>query len=293
MGFNWPTFRKRALTALVFVAVMLAGLLWDPWSFLALFTLIHFGCWQEYLRLVELIARVRFHIYLKLGFMLVGFGWMLWFCQNGYRIGPYGIRDNLALPVSAAGFLLLAAGIFVGAALPVRTFAKAALGIVYLSLSWGMLLDLYQYRPLPGETAIGIPTGFLPLLVICGIWINDTMAYIVGSLIGRTPFSRISPKKTWEGTIGGVVLALAVVAPLFPLVFLGSLSTAMLLLTLPVTAIVAITGTAGDLLESKLKRMAGVKDSGAILPGHGGVMDRFDSLLLATPAVWLWVRCLH
>jgi phosphatidate cytidylyltransferase len=272
---------------------MLAGLLWDPWSFLALFTLIHFGCWQEYLRLVELIARVRFHIYLKLGFMLVGFGWMLWFCQNGYRIGPYGIRDNLALPVSAAGFLLLAAGIFVGAALPVRAFAKAALGIVYLSLSWGMLLDLYQYRPLPGETAIGIPTGFLPLLVICGIWINDTMAYIVGSLIGRTPFSRISPKKTWEGTIGGVVLALAVVAPLFPLVFLGSLSTAMLLLTLPVTAIVAITGTAGDLLESKLKRMAGVKDSGAILPGHGGFMDRFDSLLLATPAVWLWVRCLH
>ena len=123
------------------------------------------------------------------------------------------------------------------------------------------------------------------MLIIFSIWINDTMAYIVGSLIGKTPLSKISPKKTWEGTTGGIILSVIVITLfLQPLLYWKYL--------LGISLISALAGTFGDLLESKLKRMAGVKDSGSIMPGHGGFLDRFDSLILATPFVWLYVTFL-
>ena len=109
-------------------------------------------------------------------------------------------------------------------------------------------------------------------------------------LIGKTPISKISPKKTWEGTIGGVILCVVVMAFLYPQVHYSMNSTAIAFLFGSIALIAAITGTIGDLLESKLKRSAGVKDSGSLMPGHGGFLDRFDSLLLATPFVWLYVQ---
>ena len=123
-----------------------------------------------------------------------------------------------------------------------------------------------------------------PVVLIASIWINDTMAYIVGSFIGKTPFSKISPKKTWEGTTGGAILCVAAVS-------LGGYYLFHLNITslIAISSIAAVIGTTGDLLESKLKRMAGVKDSGQIMPGHGGFLDRFDSLILATPFVWLYL----
>src|SRR5690606_3735085 len=113
------------------------------------------------------------------------------------------------------------------------------LGILYISLSWGLLMHL---RTLP---EIGM---VIPLAIIFSIWVNDTMAYLVGSAIGRTPLSAISPKKTWEGTIGGILLAIATITLLaywlnYPVYHAAAIS-----------AIAAITGTFGDLLESKLKR---------------------------------------
>ena len=110
-------------------------------------------------------------------------------------------------------------------------------------------------------------------------------AYIVGSVIGKTPFSKISPKKTWEGTIGGIVLSVIVIV----LVFFSWWEIFTAKDWIFISFIAAIAGTLGDLLESKLKRIAGVKDSGNLMPGHGGFLDRFDSLLLAIPAVWLYV----
>jgi phosphatidate cytidylyltransferase len=116
------------------------------------------------------------------------------------------------------------------------------------------------------------------------------MAYIVGSLIGKTPLSKISPKKTWEGTIGGIILCVVVSGLLMPMLIFQRVDFVMAFMILPFALISAIAGTFGDLFESKLKRMAGVKDSGSLMPGHGGFLDRFDSLLLATPFVWLYVR---
>lgn len=292
MAFNVRTFRTRALTAVVFVAVMLAGLGVNQWSFLVLFSLIHFGCWWEYLRLTEKIHTTNIHPYAKFGWMLLGYGILLFCGGPVFQVAGYGLRENFSLPVSAAGFVLLLLGIFQKGAVHPGAFARSALGLLYLSFPWGAMLLLYQ----EGTGALTLPGAhswypvFLPAFVIACMWINDTMAYIVGSLIGKTPLSSISPKKTWEGTIGGIILAASLVGFAATKAdkagFFGqSLFTWILLATLA-----AVTGTIGDLLESKLKRMAGVKDSGHLMPGHGGFLDRFDSLLLATPVVWVFVQ---
>lgn len=294
MAFNRQVFKTRTITAIIFAVVMLAGLLWNQWSFLVLFSIIHFGCWWEYLKLTEKIYKTSFHIYTKLGLMVMGYGLLLWFCGPMYEVSHYGLKENLSLPVSAAGFALLLIGIFQKNMVNAKSFLMALLGLVYISLSWGLMVDLY-----------GIPTGnpvliqeqriyavYFPMLIVCSIWVNDTMAYIVGSLIGKTPLSKISPKKTWEGTIGGIILAALVVGFVGYsydewFVFGQSFSFWLLL-----AFVAALAGTFGDLFESRLKRMAGVKDSGTFMPGHGGFLDRFDSLLFAIPAVWLLIRCI-
>ena len=294
MAFNWQTFRTRALTAIIFAAVMLIGLLWNHWSFLILFSIIHFGCWWEYLKLVEKIHNTVFHPYTKLGLMVMGYGLMLWFCSLAYHINNYGLKENISLPVSAAGFALLLIGIFQKNVIKVKAFGIAALGLVYISLCWGLMMGLdslifsIHYTGKLSDIYASFE-GMIPAIVIFSIWINDTMAYIVGSLIGKTPLSKISPKKTWEGTIGGIIFSVIVMGLINLFGFkLSVITPAYNWFIIP--AIAAIAGTFGDLLESKLKRMADVKDSGSLMPGHGGFLDRFDSLLLATPFVWLYVQ---
>jgi phosphatidate cytidylyltransferase len=298
MAFNWQTFRTRALTAIIFVVVMLAGLLWNRWSFLVLFSIIHFGCWWEYLKLTEKIHQTFFHPYIKLGFMLIGYGLMLWFCGQAYQINGYGLKENFSLPVSAAGFALMIMGIFQKAPIKLKSFGAAALGLLYISMSWGFMMDLYEftvYKKVAETIRSGlIVNGAVGFFIIGCMWINDTMAYIVGSLIGKTPFSKISPKKTWEGTIGGIILCTVIMGFVMHDFMYRYYSLTVNSITqnhwYTIAAIAAIAGTFGDLLESKLKRMAGVKDSGSLMPGHGGFLDRFDSLLLATPFVWVYVN---
>ncbi|HRX92574.1 MAG TPA: phosphatidate cytidylyltransferase, partial [Chitinophagaceae bacterium] len=130
MAFNWKTFQTRTLTAIVFAAVMLVGLLWNHWSFLVLFSVIHFGCWWEYLKLTEKIYHTSFHFYLKLGLMLIGYGLMLWFCGHQYELLGYGIRHSISLPVSIAGFILSLIGIYESKKVQPQGFAAAGLGII-------------------------------------------------------------------------------------------------------------------------------------------------------------------
>jgi len=168
------------------------------------------------------------------------------------------------------------------------------LGIIYIIIPVLMMIDLgitltfYTKDNLPPW--IFSYSALVPCAIIFSIWINDTMAYLVGSFIGKTPFSSISPKKTWEGTIGGALLCVIVIA------LLGYYIPAAKIIRwqnwLCIAAICAVFGTLGDLLESKLKRMADLKDSGSFMPGHGGFLDRFDSLLIATPFVWLYIKLL-
>ncbi|MEO6453003.1 MAG: phosphatidate cytidylyltransferase [Ginsengibacter sp.] len=222
MPFNISIFKTRALTAIVFVVIMLAGLLWNQWSFILLFIIIHFGCWYEFIKLIKKIHLKNYGYYLPAG-------------------------------------------------------------LLYITVPVLMIIDLsnppFRYDIIKGDF---LPV--IPCIIIFSIWINDTMAYMVGSFIGKTPLSKISPKKTWEGTLGGAVLCIGLMGLTGWYTKLHHFRDWII-----IALICAVFGTLGDLLESKLKRMAAVKDSGSIMPGHGGFLDRFDSALVAIPFVWLFV----
>lgn len=302
MAFHWQTFKTRTLTAAVFVVVMAAGLFINQWTFFILFSVIHFGCWWEYLKLVGLIDTKYQTIkpFYKYAIMMAGWcGMVFFFVKNNFYLEwidvialTVGILLLLALP-------LMLASIKNPKNVQYANILYSILGLLYISLPLALIVKMsfngiIAWTDKPPRAAIFFLMVPFAALVIACMWINDTMAYIIGSLIGKTPLSKISPKKTWEGTIGGIVLCTATVGLLlqYAINYGTHLSdnekvNPCHFYILP--AIAATAGVFGDLLESKLKRMAGVKDSGHIMPGHGGFLDRFDSLLIATPLVWLYV----
>ncbi len=226
MALNKAVFKTRALTAIVFVVIMLAGIFINFYTFLALFLLIMMGCLYEFRKIIKLIK-------------------------------------------------------------PTKYFGLLALSMPYIIIPILMMIELgRKYNE--GELGLNNYSPILPIAIIFSIWINDTMAYLVGSFIGKTPFSKISPKKTWEGTGGGAILCVVVMGLIT--YFVNAFHTLPLKHWLAIAAICAVFGTMGDLLESKIKRTANIKDSGSFMPGHGGFLDRFDSLLVATPFVWLYVQ---
>jgi phosphatidate cytidylyltransferase len=291
MALNLAVFKTRALSALLFVAIMLTGLLWNYWSFFILFSVIHFGCWIEYQKIMGLIDSgyrqiTKFH---KYGVMIAGWCFMLYCSDPDYKLGSIVIQQ--------IGFWC---GLFFLFVLPIleivfvhtisfRNIGYSFLGLLYISLSWGLLIFMrsrFNFDLFGSHIDVGL---YIVLTIIASIWINDTMAYIIGSLIGKTPLTKISPKKTWEGTVGGIILAVVVMATVGYFFNKEVDWETILMWWVAIAAIASIAGTFGDVLESKLKRMANLKDSGEILPGHGGFLDRFDSLLIATPFVWLYV----
>jgi phosphatidate cytidylyltransferase len=290
MALNIATFKTRAATAGVFVAVMLVGMLWSRWSFFILFSVIHFGCWVEYQKLVRLIdknyAAVNpFHQY---GIMLAGWCGMLYFTNDAFTV--FGIQLHaigwwLGL---IAVFALPVTELLFSKQLEIKNIGWSVFGLLYISLSLALMMNIRCYGMIQKGQHTYTDWGYaLPFGILVALWINDTMAYLVGSFTGKTPFSRISPKKTWEGTIGGAILCIVVVALLGWWAHVFEVKDWVI-----IAAIAAVFGVLGDLFESKLKRMANVKDSGSIMPGHGGFLDRFDSLLMATPFVWLYVTFL-
>jgi phosphatidate cytidylyltransferase len=289
MALQAVTFRIRALTSLVFVAVMLTGLLWNIWSFFILFSIIHFGCWYEYQKLLAKIdtAYAEISSFQKYGVMVAGWCIMMYCARPGYSndLGSEGLHNAGLYGGLLFLFILPVAEILYTRKTYIRNMGYSALGLIYISLSLGLLLNLRTYYP---GMALENVNKLLVLAIILSLWVNDTMAYLVGSLIGKRPMSKISPKKTWEGTIGGIIFAIITMGAVGYFLSSGfemqTVSQWMI-----VAAIAAIAGTVGDLLQSKLKRTADVKDSGHIMPGHGGFLDRFDSLLFATPFIWLYI----
>lgn len=260
MAFDSKTFLTRSLTALVFVAVMLTGLLGPIAVFVGLFAIITWIGLQEFARLLEKILKTSFSDQEKMAYQLVGMAAFIMTLlapmqQNTFSIFFYGL------------------GLFIGGLILFWRFKTSPKSLYLLSgVGYvGFALGLYgQLR---------IAHNYLPIALIALIWTNDTMAYLSGSFIGKTPLMpAVSPKKTIEGTLGGIVFT----------IFLAWLGSRYLIDFSPaywmaLAFIASVIGTAGDLMESKLKRMADVKDSGTLMPGHGGILDRFDSLLLAAP----------
>ena len=288
MAFNAATFRTRALTAILFVIIMLVGILWNVWSFFILFSIIHFGCWMEWQRLLAAIDNNyhRITVLHKYAIMVGGWCLLFYFLFKAMRSGA-GWMDYSIVVFSLLLLLVIVADVW-KAVFNWKNFGYSIAGLGYISLCWALMIDLRMKGILSMGDQQWDLGWVIPMVLIASIWINDTMAYIVGSLIGKTRMSSISPNKTWEGTIGGALLAIIVVSAGW---YFFVVETSWRQIA-GIAAIAAVAGTVGDLFESKLKRLARVKDSGKILPGHGGFLDRFDSLLLATPLVWLFLLIL-
>jgi phosphatidate cytidylyltransferase len=270
MALHWPTFFTRLGSAIVFCIVMMAGLLLHRWGFLALVALIQALCLRDYFRLIQKIyPEAKWTKGLPVAVQVIALV-ILVLLQMYHETSAAPVMLSF-WPIIAALPLLLQKNKFAADAR-----LQALAGMLYIAMPMEALLLLGQKHMMP---------PVFPLALILMIWTNDTMAYLVGSFIGKTPFSKISPKKTWEGTIGGAVLTI-IGAGIFG--YYTQLPYGMgVWMALALCA--AVAGTIGDLFESKLKRMANVKDSGAMMPGHGGALDRFDSLLFAAPFACLLV----
>jgi phosphatidate cytidylyltransferase len=299
MAFNFSVFKVRALSALVFVCIMLAGLLLNNWSFFTLFLIIQVGCLMEYQKLMRAIfpSYAQISKVHQWGVLVVGVLMMTSLAPTDLTLPVYlqqklpaslqsvGIRwmGLKAMPVALV--LMMVADVFERKA-QIKNVAISFFGFIYITISLSLF---YAMRGmfLNSGMAMFFPNIELmvPILVLVTVWVNDTMAYIVGSFIGRTPISPISPKKTWEGTIAGVVLSVVILS-----FVAGQYIPIASKYLYMITFIASVMGNLGDLFESKLKRLAGVKDSGSMMPGHGGFLDRFDSILFAGPFVWILLQ---
>jgi phosphatidate cytidylyltransferase len=273
MALNLPVFYKRTASAIVFGAIMLAGLLWNPLAFFVLVCLVNTLCLRDYFRLMQQIDKDAYWPEsLPLAIQILSL-LVIPACLSAGHIRLFSGVTSFAV----WGMLFIApALLLLFSALPQRHFIKAALqafgGLFYITMPMVMLFLMQMQN------------FILPIALILMIWSNDTFAYLVGSFIGKRPLSGISPKKTWEGTVGGALLTVA------GAVIYGYFSHKFTMADWIALALCAtVAGTFGDLLESKLKRLANVKDSGNLMPGHGGALDRFDSLLVATPFAFVYV----
>jgi len=285
MAFNFSVLKVRTLSALVFGILVMGGLFWNSWSFFTLFLIIQLGCLYEYQKLMALIAPSYKNISKVHQWGLLVLGSLLLMA-----IGPVDMMlGGINLHVIGTRVLPFVLVIMILADLIAKQFkfqnwALSFLGLVYIPMSLSLF---FQLKRVMSGTILGDFGYAIPLVLILAIWVNDSLAYIVGSIIGKKPLSTISPNKTWEGTIAGAVLAVLIVTKVLGL-YIPIQEKFIFIISL--TAVIA--GTIGDLIESKLKRLAGVKDSGSMMPGHGGFLDRFDSILFATPFVWLILQFL-
>lgn len=269
---------RRTVTGLLFVAILAGCILYSPLSFGLLFVIVSALSVYEFTHLMNRSGEVNLNKTINgLG------GAYLFLALMGFCTSTTGAR--VFLPYLTLLLYLMITELYLKKKNPTGNWAFSMLSQLYVALPFA-LLNVLAFQSTP-ETGSVTYNPILPLSVFVFIWLNDTGAYCVGSRIGRHRlFERISPKKSWEGSIGGAILSVAssfAAARFFP--FMSVWQWAGLAVT------VVVFATWGDLAESLMKRQLGIKDSGNILPGHGGLLDRFDSALMAIPAavVYLYV----
>ncbi len=270
----------RALTGIVFVAVLVGGTLFSPITFTVLFAAITgLTVWEfstnvnryagaSVNRLINTVAAV---------YLFVAFGG---FCADY-------VPSKAFIPYLISVVYLLISELYLQKPDPLKNWAYAFASQMYVALAFALLNVLaFRYDALTNRTLF---EPIYPLSIFLFLWTSDTGAYCCGSLLHkRFPaklFERISPNKSWVGSIGGGILCLVVAYALWQVA--PNLLTLAQWMGLGIT--VCVFGTWGDLVESLFKRQLGIKDSGNILPGHGGMLDRFDSSLLAIPAAVLYL----
>lgn len=282
-------FIQRTITGVLFVAVLVGCILYSPLTFGILFALISALSVHEFGHIVNQSGVVSINKNItSLG------GAYLFLALMSYS--TYATDARVFLPYLVLLLYLMITELYLKKENPIGNWAYSMLSQLYVALPFA-LLNLLAFRNDPATSSV-VYNPVLPLSIFVFIWLSDTGAYCVGSLIGKHRlFERISPKKSWEGSIGGGVFSIAssfVFAFLFPFGLAveaggAAMSVASTLQWAGLAVVVVIFGTWGDLTESLMKRQLGIKDSGNILPGHGGMLDRFDSALMAIPAAVIYL----
>ncbi len=269
-------FIQRAITGILFVAVIIGCILYNPLLFGILFAGITALTIREFAGLVNQKENVGVNRTLT----MVG-GSYLFLAIMGYCWNIYD--SKIFIPYLVILIYIMIRELYLKQNNPIHNWAYSMMSQLYIALPFALLNVLAFHTDITQSSVQYNP--IIPLSVFIFIWINDTGAYCVGSTCGKHRlFERISPKKSWEGSIGGGVLAILislVMAHFYP--FMSVFAWIGFALT------VVVFGTWGDLVESLFKRQLGIKDSGSILPGHGGWLDRFDSALLAIPAAVIYL----
>lgn len=271
----------RTITGIVYVVVMVLGMM-RPDTIILLFALITGLTMWEYTGLVNDIDGVRVNRFISTiaGVYLVA-AVALW------RIGMVDFR--VFLPYILTIVYMFVEELYLKQKNPINDWAYTMLGQMYVALPFSLIFFLAFQIDAMNNASFEM---LVPLCLFVFLWANDTGAYCTGSLLGRHKlFPRISPGKTWEGSVGGAVLVLIVAGAVGYLANKDMNNPHLLSITqwLGLGLVVVVFGTWGDLVESLFKRTLGIKDSGNILPGHGGMLDRFDSSLLAIPAAVMYL----
>jgi len=266
-------FIRRVLTAIVFVVVMVAGVYIHPYSFVVLFGLITGLSVWEYLNLALEETKSRRDNYRKFLGLLLGVAPYVLVALHQLKlinsVEHYAwYATFLLFPFTFVAFIY---ELYTASKKPFANIGILLLGMVYIGIPFALLLLIGFFKD-----------GFSPNIIfglLLLTWVNDSGAYLVGSRIGKHKlFPRISPGKTWEGSAGGALITFFC-AYILNLVFPDLRLSDWLFLAL----IVTIFGSIGDLVESMLKRSLNIKDSGSLLPGHGGILDRFDAFIFLLP----------
>ena len=260
----------RAITGAVIVAAIIASIILGKYYFGILFFVFTVLGTFEFFKMIEksdIIAQTTF------GTIVAGLLYLLlWWVSFDNQRAMYLVIIVLLVFIVPIRELYRT-----DSNQPIANIATTLLGIVYIAFPMGLMNFMFRYK--------GEPTWHLLLGMFVILWTADTFAYLVGSKIGKNRlFERISPKKSWEGTVGGTIAAL-VAGLIFSLFF----TEMNLTLWMGYALTIVIAGTYGDLIESMFKRSLNVKDSGNILPGHGGILDRFDAVFMAVPAAILYL----
>ena len=261
----------RALSGLVFVTLLILSF-FNQHSLILIFFVFGIICISEFKKLIALESKVPY-----VAFTIIYFVFGYWNIISD-DTSTIGIATQILQVFTIFVQLFLIRDLFTEKSIPLFTFRKYLLTIFYLSSAFVFLPLITNYNG-----------TFDYKILLCSfilIWVNDSFAYLVGKNFGKQKlFSRISPKKTVEGFLGGILFAC--IASYFIFKYTETLTfTYWLILAIIISSI----GTIGDLIESKFKRQANVKDSGSIMPGHGGLLDRLDSIIFAAPFIYLFLR---
>ena len=273
-------FIVRAITGVLFVAIMVTGML-DPTAMIALFTIITCAAMWEYTGLINThVPGVQVN-----QFISTAAAAFLFLAMASYSSGM--TTSEVFIPHLLTIIYLFISELYTGNENAIADWAYTMLGQMYIALPFSTI-NILAFQDSAGHVVF---STIIPLSVFLFLWMNDTGAYCTGSLFGRHKlFPRVSPGKSWEGSIGGGLLVLIVAAVIgYHAVGEGESVSYSVLKWMGMGLTVVFFGTWGDLVESLFKRTIGIKDSGNILPGHGGMLDRFDSSLMAIPACVIYL----